>query len=233
MVYERILDEHGQFKEIKILSTGKIIKCRTVTDLGNNMIICIDDNMLELFDTRNKVSFRIESDTYGQIGNLASVSVEADNNETNERVSCYIVQDVDKVKVFRNGIDLSYSTDILENENIEDYTKMLIGVFDRANYINTNSLFQSAKSIITQFALEQVTKVVNYKFDNAPIVTKLIEVEKETLKSQLEELTSQLSKTYYDPEIEKISNDINRINYQILSYNNVVAQIQSNDNIKR
>lgn len=110
---------------------------------------------------------------------------------------------------------------------------MLIGVFDCANYINTNSLFQSVKSIITQFALEQVTKVVNYKFDNAPIVTKLIEVEKETLKSQLEELTSQLSKTYYDSEIEKISNDINRINYQILSYNNVVAQIQSNDNIKR
>ena len=226
MEYERIIDEQGKFKGIKILSSGKIIKCRTITDLGNNLNIWIDDDMLELFDTSSKVSYRIKYDTYGQIGNLASITAEADNNKTNERVSCEIVQDVDKVKAIGNGIDLAYSTDILENENIEDYTKMLMGVFNRANYINTNSLFQSGKSIIIQFVQEQVTKAVNYKFDNAPRVAKLIEVEKGILESQLGELTSQLSKTYYDPEIEKISNDINRINSQILSYNNVVAQIQ-------
>lgn len=204
MEYEKIVDEHGNFEGIKILSTGKVIKCRTVADLGNNSSIEIDDDTLELFDASSKTLFKITYYEYGQIENLASIAVEADNYKTNEMVSCEIVQGVDKVKAFTDGI--SVSTDILENENIEDYTNMLMGVFNRANYINENPLFQSWKSIIIQFTQEQITKAVNYKFDNATRVSKLIEVEKGNLESQ-----------------------IDRINSQILSYNNVVAQIQPSD----
>lgn len=200
MKYERILDEHGNFKGIKILSTGKIIRCRTYTDLDDNLSIWIDDDRLDLLDTTNNVEFIIKYEEYNYIGGLASVMAVA-NNKANECWICAITQGVDKVKVSGNAIN--EGEDVLENENIEEYTKTLLSTFSRANYINANPSFQTMKGIIIQFANEQVTKTVNYKFNNARKVTKMIEDEKRVLESEIEKISAKIS-----------------------SYDNLIAQIQ-------
>ena len=233
MEYERIYNKKGQIEGIKILSTGKIIKCNSITTMDNSFVAyfnaCTEwcsEEEIEYYDFESKTMFSIKYEPVNKLDSLARIIVKAENFRTSVSVGCSIIQNINKVTIVETNMAKKETKTILETNNVDLYTQAILGVFDQAKFISRNYKFQEIKGTINQFAQEQATKMINYATDNADTIIELLENKKNILQKILSELMIKLSKNSPTSEKANITEKISRISFEISSYNDTILTLK-------